>query len=157
MQAEHLQLEREERESRIAKGDKPGTSGKAKQDPTSPHRRKSSRPRKSVLATKFGNAVPISQIKEALKIDDKQHDESMAKELQQQFQMEDDIEQAKQNELRDATDMLVGAVLGTQIAITPAGDQQVSSGIQAGEEEEVTSRNSPGATGKTPEGDKERK
>ena len=150
-------MEREEREPRIAKGDKPGTSGKAKQDPTSPHRRKSNRPRKSVLATKFGNAVPISQIKEALKIDDKQHDESMAKELQQQFQEEDDIEQAKQNELRDATDMLVGAVLGTQIAITPAGDQQVSSGTQAGEEKEVKSRNSPGAIGKTPGGDKESK
>ena len=152
MQEELLQLEREEREPRIAEGDKPGTSGKSKHTAASPHRRKSSRPRKSVLASKFGNAVPISKVNEALKADEEQRDEAIAKELQEQFQEEDDIEQAKQNELRDATDMLVGAVLGAQIAITPAGEQQVSSGTQAGEEKEVTSRNSPGTTNETPEG-----
>ena len=77
--------------------------------------------------------------------------------MQQEFQEEDDILQAKQNELRDATDMLVGAVLGAQITVAPVNEQQVSSGTQAGEEKEVKSRNSPGATGKTPEGDKESK
>ena len=152
MQAELLQLEREEREPRVAEGDKPGTSGKSE-----PHRRKSSRPRKSVLVAKFGNAVPISQVKEALNAEEEKRDKSFAKVLQQQFQEEDDILQAKQNELRDATDMLVGAVLGAQIAVTPANEQQVSSGTQAGEEKEVTSRNSPGAIGETPEGDKESK
>ena len=146
MQAELLQLEREEREPRVAEGDKPGTSGKVE-----PRRRK------SVLAAKFGNAVPISQVKEALKADEEKRDESFAKELQQQFQGEDDIIQVQQNELRNATDMLVGAVLGAQIAVAPANEQQVSSGTQAGEEKEVTFRNSPGTTSETPEGAKESK
>ena len=53
--------------------------------------------------------------------------------------------------------MLVGAVLGAQIAVAPANEQQVSSGTQAGEEKEVTSRNSPGTIGETPEEAKESK
>ena len=81
-------------------------------------------------------------------------DEAIAKDLQEQFQEEYDLEQAKQNELRDATDALVGAVLGAQITVPPAGEQQGSSGTQAGEEEVVTSRNFPG-TNETPEGAKE--
>ena len=82
-------------------------------------------------------------------------DEAIAKDLQEQFQEEYDLEQAKQNELRDATDALVDAVLGAQITVTPAGEQQDSSGTQAGEEEVVTSRNFPGTTNETPEGAKE--
>ena len=145
MQEDLLQMERDEREPRIAKRDKRGTSGTT----TEHHLRKSSRPRKSVLATKYGNAVPISQVKEALTADEEKRDEQVASELQQQFQEEDDIKQAQQNEIRDTADRLVGAVLGTQIAVISASGEKIPSGTQ-----ETTLADKEH---NTPEGDKEHK
>ena len=105
--------------------------------------------RKSLLATKYGNAVPISQVKEALTADEEKRDEQVASELQQQFQEEDDIKQAQQNEIRDTADRLVGAVLGTQIAVISASGEKIPSGTQ-----ETTLADKEH---NTPEGDKEHK
>ena len=72
--------------------------------------------------------------------------------MQQQYQEEDDFHQARENELRDAADMLVGAIQGAQISEVAPDNEPTPDGAAESANESATA--SAGNEETAPEGEK---